>query len=373
MRQLLIGAALALLFGVSASARPSQFTVEIDTSGAEAVLAMALADPAHVEAAADNALKNPAVLAMLTKMAKYDKSVTPQSFRATAITFANGGGPGPNDLYDLDDLKNDPAPFERMLARFKSEGPALSRRIADRLRDFSPDGLDVHARLFVVLGSSNQNGWVPDQSKPDFYINLEFHGEEMDSLINTSTHELFHVVQGMVQPDWTSVFDDKPDLPPEAREQHRAHAVLMNLLLEGTATYVGDPTIYVATGPQLRRQQAELKRFLGASEDIFSLFDSTLFRARHDPDAKLDPLLAVDFSGLLDQSGYYVGYRMARTIDKYSGRARLRALIARPPEEFVAEYIAIAQAHPDDPDITPLAPSSVATVEELQQLGPQRP
>ena len=159
---------------------------------------------------------------------------------------------------------------------------------------------------------------------------------------------------------------DQPGLPVDARELHRAHAVVLNLVIEGMATYVGDPTTYVATGPRLTHDQDQLKKELARASDIFALFDTILFRARHDPDAPLDPLLRIGFGGSWDETGYYVGYRMAKTIDRYAGRDRLRALVTLPPEAFVGEYIAIAQAHPGDPEITPLAPATIATVKELQ-------
>jgi hypothetical protein len=111
----------------------------------------------------------------------------------------------------------------------------------------NPDGIKLHSRLIILVGSKGQNGWVPVQNVPDFYVDLGFHGEDVDSVVNIATHKLFHVVQGKVQPDWTRAFEDAPHLPPTQRGQHRAHAVLLNLLLEGTATYVGDPTLY-ATG-----------------------------------------------------------------------------------------------------------------------------
>jgi hypothetical protein len=59
---------------------------------------------------------------------------------------------------------------------------------------------------------------------------------------------------------------------------------------------------------------------------------------------------------------------MAKTIDHYLGRARLRALTSLPPEQFVADYIALSRAHPDDPEITPLSAASIATVQELEHL-----
>jgi Putative zinc dependent peptidase (DUF5700) len=354
------------LKGTSPALAPARVTVSIDTSGANAVLTAALADPAHAAQTADAALANSAVRAMIAKMAIYDHTVTPQAFKAAVIALANGGS---GDPFDLARLRTDPSPTRRMLARLANESDIISRRVADRLQSFTPDGLDIHARLFVLVGAAHQNGWAPDETQPDFYIDLGFHGEEVESVINICTHELFHVIQYRVQPDIDATMTDHPELPVETRERHRADAVLMNLLLEGTATYVGDASLYQATGPHLTHDQRELQRELARATEIFGLFDTVLYRASHDPGAPLATLLRIGFGGSWDQTGYYVGYRMAKTIDRYSGRDRLRTLVTLPPAQFVADYIALARAHPDDPDITPLAPASVATIEELQRVG----
>jgi hypothetical protein len=343
---------------------PARVTVDINTSGAAAVLAAATADSTHAAPAADAALENDAVRAMIAKMAQYDHTVTPESFKAAVIALAHGGSEGP---FDLARLRSDPDATRRMLARLTAEHDAISRRLADRLQSFTPDNLDLHATLFVLVGAKHQNGWVPD-NRPNFYVDLGFHGEEMESVTNSAAHELFHVVQVTVQPIGASELTDQPDLPVDARELHRAHAIVLNLVIEGMATYVGDPTTYVANGPRLTHDQNELKKELARASDIFALFDTILFRARHDPDAPLDPLLRIGFGGSWDETGYFVGYRMAKTIDRYAGRDRLRTLVTLPPQAFVGQYIAIAQAHPDDPEITPLAPASIATVKELQKL-----
>lgn len=341
---------------------PAKVTVDINTSGASAVLTAALADPAHAADAANAALQNDAVRAMIAKMAQYDTTVTAASFKAAIVSLASGGSEGP---FDLARLRSDPEPTRRMLTRLTAEHDAIAQRMAERLQSFTPNDLTVHATMFVLVGAKHQNGWVPDNSQ-NFYVDLGFHGEELESMTNSATHELFHVIQLTAQPIGDAELADQPGLAVDARELHRAHAIVLNLVIEGMATYVGDPTTMSGTGPRLRHDQEKLKKEMARTSEIFALFDTILFRASHDPDAPLGALLRIGFGGSWDETGYYVGYRMAKTIDRYSGRDRLRALVTLPPESFVAEYIAVAQAHPTDKEITPLAPASIAAIQQLE-------
>jgi hypothetical protein len=358
---LIIGATLA--FGDTASThRPATFSVTLDVSGANAVLTAALADTTQADAAADAALRNDAVRAMIVKMAKYDSTITPAAFKAAVLRLSHGGDPAP---FDLARLRTDPASTQRMLAHLTADSAVITQRLADRLQSFTPDGMNVHATMHVLVGASHQNGWVPEDSHADFYVDLGFHREEVESMINSASHELFHVVQELAQPDIGAQMTDRPSLGADARERYRARAFLLNLVIEGMASYVGDPSIYQSTGPRMAHDQKELQRELGRAGDIFALFDTILFRCAHDPDAPLGTLLKLGFAGSWDQTGYYVGYRMSKVIDRYAGRVRLRALVGAPAADFAMEYIRIARAHPDDPEITPLAPASIAIVEGL--------
>jgi Putative zinc dependent peptidase (DUF5700) len=359
----LLALGATLLFGDPASPRPATFRVGLDVSGASAVLAAALADTAHAAAAADAALGNAAVRAMIVKMAKYDTTVTPAAFKAAVLRLSHGGDGAP---FDLARLRADPASTQRMLTRLTTDSAAIAQRLADRLRSFTPDGMAVQTTMHILVGAAHQNGWVPEDNHADFYLDLGFHGEEVESMTNSASHELFHVVQEIAQPDLNAQITDQPNLGVDARERHRARAILLNLVIEGMASYVGDPSIYQSTGPRMARDQKELQRELDRAGDIFALFDTILFRAAHDPDAPLGALLKLGFGGSWDETGYYVGYRMSKVIDRYAGRDRLRALVNAPPADFVMEYIRIARAHPNDPEITPLAPASIAIVKALE-------
>src|SRR3984957_545233 len=256
---LVLGAALVV--GQTASGpRPASFSVILDVSGANAVRAAALADTVHAAAVADAALRNAAVRAMIAKMAKYDSTVTPAAFKAAVLRLSRGGDGAP---FDLARLRADPASTRRMLARLTTDSAVIAQRLADRLRSFTPDGMTVRATLHVLVGATHQNGWVPEGHHADFYLDLGFHREEVESMTNSASHELFHVVQELAQPNLGAQLTDRPNLGVDARERFRSRAILLNLVIEGMASYVGDPSIYRSVGPHLARDQETLARELG--------------------------------------------------------------------------------------------------------------
>ena len=54
----------------------------------------------------------------------------------------------------------------------------------------------------------------------------------------------------------------------------------------------------------------------------------------------------VNFSGARDARFYFVGYEMAKAIDRYCGAECISALFDRAPVEFFRQYIALYRAHP---------------------------
>jgi hypothetical protein len=344
--------------GVNLNAAPEGIRVAIDTSAAEAVLAAVTSDSAHVDALAEAAVGLPAIQAMLAKMKKYNAGASPESFRSALIAVAGGGHAS---LFPLEAIRSNPAMVRGLLDSLSVHREEMTARLRDRLAEFVPPGLAIDTKLVVVLGS-NQNGWVPDQKTPTFYIDAGFQSGDADNLIAVATHELFHVVQGAVLPDWNPVFAEATGSDATAHEMHNVHAALLNLEVEGMADYVGDPRVLPGSGPGIARARREYDSNLARSSESFELFDTIIYRFSHDATARQSPLINISFGGAWGQTGYYVGYRMAKAIDRYRGRARLRALVALPPEDFVADYVAIAQAHPSDPEITPLDASTVQAV-----------
>lgn len=336
--------------------------VRIDLTAAEAILNAATSDPAHAAESADAALKLAPVIAMIAKEHKYNSNATAATFRADVIAAASGL---PTRVFPFKGLKDDPKPARDMLASLQSNDADLTKRLSEGLQSFAPNGTVISATLVALLGS-NQYGWVPDQKSTAFYADIGRHLGDVDGLMALAAHELFHVVQGVSQPEWGPLFVELPKTAPQAvRIRHHLRAAVTNLVIEGMATYVGDPTAWGAIHKGFDHDKREYERELARSTETFALFDSIVFRLARDADAPEDLLLSIGFGGSWDQTGYYVGYQMAKVIDRYRGRDRLRALVARRPEEFVDDYIAVSKAHPDDPALVPLAQPTIATVQYL--------
>ena len=355
--------AVAIPLSTACAQLPGGIWVTIDTSAAEAVLKAVTGNPSEAKSLAQAALKLPGIQAMIAKEHRYAPAASADSFLAAIVQTVNGRS---GDPFALREIRDDPAQVRALLANLAGRNAELSALLGERLRMFAPPGLALHATLAVVLGS-HQNGWVPDQKTPVFYIDAGFQAGDADALVAVAAHELFHVVQGAVQPDWSTTLTASTSGSPEERELHNVHAALLNLVIEGMADYVGDPRALPGNGPGIMRARREYTRNLARSGESFALFDTIIYRLYKDPAAPLGSLLNVGFGGSWEQSGYYVGFAMAGAIDRYSGRAKLQELVASAPEDFVLEYIAV-ERRAADRDLIRLANTSAEAVLASRQL-----
>jgi hypothetical protein len=360
-------AALTIAVPLSgACAQPrSGISVTIDTSAAEAVLKAVTGDLTDAESLARTALELPGIQAMIAKEHRYVPAASADSFIAAVLATVNGRGGEP---FALREIRDNPAQVRTLLANLTSRKTELSGRLTDRLGMYAPRGLTLHTTLAVVLGS-HQNGWVPDQKTPVFYIDAGFQSGDADALIAVAAHELFHVVQGAVQPDWSAALAASTSSSPEMREMHNVHAALLNLVIEGMADYVGDPRALPGDGSGIERARREYTRNLARSSESFALFDTIIYRLYRDPDAPLESLLNIGFGGSWEQTGYYVGFAMASAIERYVGRERLQELVASPPEDFVLEYVAVERRAADRNLMRPAASSVEAASASRRSLS----
>jgi hypothetical protein len=358
-------ALLIALVPLTASAAPGAVTVIIDTRVADTVLAAATADAAQVPALTKRALAQPGLAVMIAKEHRYNPRATVESFSDALYQLPRGGNGEP---FDLQRVYQQPQQVRALLRALRERRAELTARLAERLNAFAPEGLKLQATLVVVLGS-HQNGWVPSQKTPVFYIDAGFQEGDVDSLIAVAAHELFHTVQGAVQPAWDAALAPAADGPPSLREAHNVHAAALNLVIEGMADYVGDPRTLPGEGAGMQQARRDYERALRRSTENFALIDTILYRFGSDPVAPLGQLLDVGFGGAWEQRGYFVGYVMAQAIDRYRGRERLRALVSLPPEEFVLDYIALCLNHPEDQELIRFSDATITALTASEPAG----
>jgi Putative zinc dependent peptidase (DUF5700) len=339
-------------------ARPPGLTISVDTAPAEAVLQAATGTAAQAGALADATLALPAIRAMIAKEHRYVPEASVESWRLALTGLADGGNGLP---FDLRGLRDRPEAVRELLATLASRHDEVTARLTQRLQRFAPAGVELRATLSVVLGS-HQNGWVPDQNTPIFYVDAGFHAPDADALVAVAAHELFHLVQGAAQPDLGAALADSASAVPAERIAHNVHAALLNLVIEGMADYVGDPAAFPGSGAGITRARREYARNHARRSETFALFDTLIFRLARDSQAPLGPLLSIGFGGTWDQTGYYVGYDMAAAIDRHLGSERLRALVTLAPEDFVLDYVRACEDNATDHELVPLAPSTIEGV-----------
>jgi hypothetical protein len=94
------------------------------------------------------------------------------------------------------------------------------------------------------------------------------------------------------------------------------------------------------------RQQYRRNADPARIKENFALFDTVLSGIR-DGSLPWNKAYARGFSGNNDARFYFVGYEMAKAIEKYRGRKQIAQLFEKPPVEFIRQYIALYKKHPE--------------------------
>lgn len=280
----------------------------------------------------------PAARALMAQTARTDSTATAGAFSSSlALAVAGRLAPDAPDPFAFNHVRQHAAQIERLYAMLVERGPALQRDIVARLQADLPSNLDLQVRAVFVLGGTS-DGWAQPGNR--LYLALQYFDGDYEGLVTLMTHEVYHVVQYRVMPATASAAGDL--------RQRNAENLMIATLMEGTASFVGDPTRATGGGPYLEWFRMKYRSNLERIQDDFALFDALMFRAARDGDAEYRELYNLGFSAAWGSPLYFVGYRMAQVIARYSGRARLAAYLAQPPGTFFADYMATCDMHRSD-------------------------
>lgn len=299
--------------------------------------------------------------ALINKMTSLGLKDSENVFKKTLGEVIKNGKTSGEDSFRWLEVRSNLQNIKKLTTRIEREKPALLVDLNKMIVDYSPPDLkaDVKARLLVGGWSL---GFLVDND-PALNVALHRVGDDYEGLKYLLAHELYHSVEAFGDAKRKASLAKSTAVPPA--NIVNAYIVAFNIYNEGAATFVGDFTKIKNPDPFAKNQQAEYEKNARRTRQNFALFEALLFRAYNDPTADGDQLYSVAFSTSFDESGYYVGYRMAQIIEQYEGKTAIAALVNKNPLEFFRKYVEIYKAH-DEPRAIKFSPAIEKILLDMQ-------
>jgi len=322
---------------------PSRFSLRMNDEGAEALLAV-LAQRTVTDAEIDRLLAIHGVRAMVDNTTRFIPGDTRETFRAALKEFVTTRK-STIGHYRLDESYEQAAEIRALIAELKGDQNLLAE-VAAPISRYMPPLPHFTATAYEVAGGVS-DGFVPEDAQPAFYMAMNRAEGDAQGVKLNMTHELYHVVQRMARARVPGL-DAKVFNPDTAPAPVRLLTVILD---EGTATYVADPALAKTSffrrfGPYVRMWRASYKKN-APREKIAANF------------AEVDRLLSglrtgsmtwkqasdVVFTGH-GPGPYFVGYEMAKAIDRRHGPERIASLLQQHPAAFFRTYIDLYRENP---------------------------
>lgn len=318
-------------------------SLRIDYAGAEALLAAVQRD-SLTDAQVDSLLRIHGVRAIVDNSTRYNPAATPEAFRTHLKAFVRTKtppAPGTDRDFQVRLIWNNRDQIRSLLSAIKAREADIIARAVAELSRYAPRTGPITITAYLVTGSPS-DGFVFDDRPNVFYANLSRAEGDVEGVIGNLAHESYHVMQNAAQrrvPGLEVVANASEKLPPGER-------LLAITLAEGTANYAIDPLRSTAASPAMEQSRARYRRNAEPRRitENFALFDSVLAGLREGR-ITWDAAYRVGFSGNNDARFYFVGYEMAKAIDRNCGAPCIVALFERAPAEFFRQYIALYRKH----------------------------
>ncbi|HEX2209367.1 MAG TPA: DUF5700 domain-containing putative Zn-dependent protease [Longimicrobium sp.] len=315
-------------------------TMRFDYAGAEAIMD-ALEKDSLSDADVDALLTIHGVRAMVDNVTRFVPAGVPE-FRRDIQAFVRTKRGDENSYFQLGDAWRQREQVRALLAATRRDSAAIVRQMLSRLEPYRPDTGPLDIGVHFVAGGVS-DGFAFEDDPPAFYANLVRAQGDLHGLLLNALHETYHVMQMAAQRrsgTFVAWITDA-SVPPVER-------LLAGTLVEGTANLVADPTGSTGPGPDMDRARARYARNTAPARvaENFALFDRVL-REVGEGRMSWDSASWLGLSRNNDDRFYFVGYEMARAIERYCGPACIGRLFDEPPVEFFRKYIALYREHPE--------------------------
>lgn len=326
-----------------AAADKSDVTLRLDYAGAEALIE-ALERDSLSDADVDNLLGIHGVRAMIDNITQYNPNPTigGPEFRKEIQGFVKTKKSGEyGRMFQFHHAWRTRDQVRSLIKAIKADEKEIIRKTLNQLGHYSLNTGKLPISVYFVAGGVSDGFLFDKQEQPAFYANLVRADGDLNGVLANMAHEAYHVMQKAAQrrAGLTAVADETLKLPVGKR-------LLAITLSEGIANYAVDPTRSTAAGANMDSSRARYRRNAEPAriKENFTLFDSVLSDLRAERIAWQEAYFK-GFSGNNDARFYFVGYEMAKAIEKYCGRRCIGKLFEKPPVEFFRQYIALYRKH----------------------------
>lgn len=316
---------LLLCCALPSIAHAQEIHIKFDYSNADATLAVLTASAGNAHDF-EHLLTLPDTDAVVRKRAKRDPNVTLEIYRQTLL-----------DVRAHRELKADPFQWQFCLQQaqnarvlldnlHKNESAAIAR-VAAAIAPHLDPSMHLSVTVHFVIGGVSA-GWESGDS--DFYIGLPFYKGDMEGMIWTMQHELFHNAQA------AGFHNQEKELAQLSPREQEVYRLLDELFREGTATYVGGLGSFPPDAPFIKEMRAPAATNWERMGDNFVLLDTLIYRLANDSSAHFADLETLGFDWDWQNPLYYAGDAMTRQLLGKNGT--VRTYLRASPIVFARDY-----------------------------------
>lgn len=289
------------------------------------------------EAEIDAALQMPGNLALVKKSNQTGASNTTDDLRSALRNAKDGKTPDP-DLFGIGRLRKDLKDAQDLLALLDRDAERIVGNVCETLAPYLPEGYEGNIQVYILAGGY-ATGFTFDEGT-DFYLAAQRIGNDPAGLELIIVHELFHLVQTAFSPLSVSRMEQIQKAYPV---KSRALAHLFNGYLEGGASWVANADHYSGDGRTINFFKDAQGRYTKQFKRLFVTFEAYLYQLYNDPEADANRIYSAGFMD--DGPLYYVGFYMARELEKEKGTQIIRDLLSQPPTAFYQQFQALCHAN----------------------------
>lgn len=325
--------------------------VVIHVEAARAVLE-AINNPALTETEARRIAQLPANKMAQRKVQNFDPNGTEDRFVIELLAEARGTKPEGKDLFRFERAKRARAGALNVLAAIEQNPAQFNKWVNDRVETFSPPGLPLKLEGHLIA-AGGPTGFAFGGN--DFYLNITHFPDDLLAAKAITAHELYHAVQGAAfksqGKEWRRFKAAEWEALPSdgERDAYVVDRFLGNLVTEGIAMYVGDPELLTqSSGAYSKWELARFRRQQNNMSGLVTMLDLALIGLTSDQPIDYGKAYALGFLSE-DQPLYFLGYEMAKTIQRKRGPKRLGELLTGSGCGFFRDYLSASagddQAH----------------------------